>query len=435
MAYNGYGYPQYQHANARAQQNQTQHTPPPSQTPRPTTPAPRHSLHDYGQQNGNWNGQNASGVHTSNQQNARNNYWMPPSNNTAGQPIAYQQQGSYRMSDTNQTANSVHQYNSRSQPQSRASVHGMTNYGSESNSSMATRGDIVNSDNQYISNSSQGQTAVIPPAAMSQDARSYQSNSPSHQSDYMQNSRTAAATAMTALSTAARRNYTQNAPATSTNSYQVSNPARYNAPASSPTRTRLATNTSNSSNTVYQSQASNFGQALEAARTAASNTLHQTNNTSDTSTPSVTSSAEPSPQIQHHVHKTQSVTSRSPTLLQHPNKMNTTESDNGRPSASMSQSAYSQPTDASSVVTESATQSLPRFVDPTNIYNPYNRQFGTSGVTNTAYTIVESDAGSVAGGIETTKAVTQPHSTQSPAPNVSGLNVMPTTTVSNAATK
>ncbi|EFQ97081.1 hypothetical protein MGYG_00124 [Nannizzia gypsea CBS 118893] len=450
MAYNGYGYPQYQHTNARAQQNQAQHAPPSSQTPKLAAPAPQNSSQDYGQRHGSWNGQNASGPQTSNQQNASNNYWIP-SNSTTGQSIAYQQQVSYRVSDTNQATNSVHQYNGQIQPQSRTSTHGATNYGNESNSSMDTVRDTVNSTNHYISNSSPGQTATVPAVAMSQNPRSYQPNAPPHQSDYMQNSRTAAATAMTALSTAARRNYTQNVPATNTDSYQVSNSVRYNAPARGPTRSQLATNNSNSSNTVYQFQASNSGQAFETTGTAASSTLHQTSNTPGMSTPSVTSSAEPSPQLQHRVHQAQS-TSHSPTLLQHPDRtssgsqmrpppqkysMNNAVSDNERPSAAMNQSAYSQPTDASSVIAESATHnSLPRFVDPTNVYNPYYRQFGASGAAHTAHTAhttVESDAASVASGIETTQVVAQQNSTQSPALNVTELNAAPTTTLSNTA--
>ncbi|GBF62491.1 hypothetical protein TMEN_5036 [Trichophyton mentagrophytes] len=448
MAYNGYGYPQYQHTNSRAQQSQTQYAPPPSQTPKPAAPALQDRSQDYGQQNSGWNGQNMSRQQTSSQQNARNSYWVPPANNTASQPIAYQQQVSYRMSDTNQTTTSAHQYNSQAQSLDRTSTHGMGNYGGESNPNMGVRRDMVNSGAHYTASPPQGQAAVIPPVTTSQNPKSYQSNAQSHQSDYMQNPRTVAATAMTALSTAARRNYTQNAPAASTNSYQVSNSAQYDASAGGPIGNPPATNNSSSSNT-YQYQTANPGQAME-ADTATSNAFNRTSNTSDMSTHSVTSSAEPSPQLQHRVHQTKQVTSRSPTLLQHPNRtssssqirrpaqgfaMNTAIPDHGRPSPALSQSAYSQPTDTSSVTAESPTQnSLPRFVDPTNIYNPYYGKFGTSGVTNTAHATVEPDVTSVTGGIEAIQVETEQNSTQPQTQKATPSEVVPNTTVSNVAT-
>lgn len=449
MAYNGYGYPRYQHTNSRAQQSQTQYAPPPSQAPKPAAPALQDRSQDYGQQNNGWNGQNVSSQQTSSQQNARNSYWVPPANNTASQPIAYQQQVSYRMSDTNQTTTSAHQYNSQAQSLGRTSTHGMGNYGGESNPNMGVRRDMVHSGAGYTASPPQGQAAAIPPVTASQSPQSCQPNTQSHQSDYMQNPRTVAATAMTALSTATRRNYTQNAPAASTNSYQVSNSAQYNASAGGSTGNLPASNTSSSSNT-YQYQTANPGQAMD-AHTTTSNSLNQTSNTSDMSTHSVTSSAEPSPQLQHRVHQTKQVTSRSPTLLQHPNRtssssqirrpaqgfaMNTAIPDHGRPSPAMSQSAYSQPTDTSSVTAESATQnSLPRFVDPTNIYNPYYGQFGTSGVTNTAHATVEPDVTSVTGGIEAIQVETQQNSTQPQTQNATPSEVVPNTTVSNVATK
>ncbi|KMQ43880.1 hypothetical protein HL42_5430 [Trichophyton rubrum] len=319
MEYNGYGYPQYQYTNSRAQQSQTQYASSPSQTPKPAAPAPQTRSQDYGQQNNSWNGQNVSRQQTSSQQNARNSYWVPPANNTASQPITYQQQVSYRISDTNQTTTSAHQLNNQAQSLGRTSTHGMGNYDGESNPNMGVRRDMVNSGARYTSSPPQGQAAAISPVTTSQNPRSYQSITPSHQSDYMQNPRTVAATAMTALSTAARHNYTQNGPAASTNSYQVSNSARYNASAGGSTENSPAINTLSSSNT-YQYQTANPGQAMEAG-TAPSNTLNQTSNTSDMSTHSVTtSSAELSPQLQHRVDQTKPVTSRSPTLLQHPNR-------------------------------------------------------------------------------------------------------------------
>lgn len=450
MAYNGYGYPQYQHTNSRAQQSQTQYAPP-SQTPKPAAPAPENRSQDYGQQNNSWNGQDVSRQQTSSQQNVRNNYWLSPANNTASQPITYQQQVSYRMSDTNQTTTSAHQYNNQAHSLGRTNTHGMGNYGGESNPNMGVRRDMVNPVARYTSSPPKGQAAAIPPVTTSQNPQSYQSNTPSHQSDYMQNPRTVAATAMTALSTAARRNYTQNAPTVSTNSYQVSNSARYNASAGGPTGNPPATDTSSSSNT-YQYQTANPGpgQAIEAG-TATSNSLNQTSNTSDMSTHSVTSSAEPSPQLQHRVHQTKLAASRSPTHLQHLNRtssssqirhptqrfsMNTAIADHGRPSSAMSQSPYSQPTDTSSVTAESATQSsLPRYVDPTNIYNPYYGQFGTSGVTNTAHATVEPNVTSVTGGVEGIQVETQQNSTPPPAQNATPSEVAPNTTVSNVATK
>lgn len=164
-----------------------------------------------------------------------------------------------------------------------------------------------------------------------------------------------------------------------------------------------------------------------------------------------TSSAELSPQLQHRVDQTKPVTSRSPTLLQHPNRtssssqirrpaqgfaMKTATLDHGRSSPAMSQSAYSQPTDTSSVTAESDTQnSLPRFVDPTNIYNPYYGQLGTSGVTNTAHATVEPDVTGVTGGIEAIQVESQQNSTQPPAQNATPSEVVPNTTVSNVATK
>ncbi|DAA74498.1 TPA_exp: Uncharacterized protein A8136_3256 [Trichophyton benhamiae CBS 112371] len=446
MAYNGYGYPQYQHTNSRAQQSQTPYAPP-SQTPKPAAPAPENRSQDYGQQNNSWNGQNVSRQQTSSQQNVRNSYWLSPANNTASQPITYQQQVSYRMSGTNQTT-TAHQYNNQAHSLGGTNTHVIDNYGGESNPNMGVRRDMVNSGARYTSSPLQGQAAAIPPVTTSQNPQSYQSTTPSHQSDYMQNPRTVAATAMTALSTAARRNYTQNAPAASANSYQVSNSARYNASAGDPTGHSPATNTSSSSNT-YQYQTTNPGQVIEAG-TATSNSLNQTSNTSDMSTHSVTSSAEPSPQLQHRVHQTKPATSRSPTLFQHPNRtssssqirrpgqefsMNTAKPDNGRASPAMSQRPYSQPTDTSSVTAESPTQnSLPRFVDPTNIYNPYYGQFGTSGVTNTAHASVEPDVTSVTGGIEGIQVETQQNSTQPPAQNATPSEVAPNTTVSNVAT-
>ncbi|KAM5434261.1 hypothetical protein MferCBS31731_006755 [Microsporum ferrugineum] len=427
MAYNGYGYAHYQHTDARTQ-NQTPYAPS-SQPSKPADGSLQNDHQNYGQRHGGWGGRSVPGAQTSNQQNIRNSYWIPPASNTPSQSTAYQQQVSYRMSDTEQATSSTRRYNSQPQPQHRTGTHSMSGYKAEATSTISARQSMATSGTHYTTNSPQEQTGVT--AA----SHNYRSNTPSHQPDYMQSSRTVAATAMTALSSASRHtyNYIQNTPATPSNTNQISNPSQYNISTSGTTRSQLGANTVNSQNTFYQRQTSDSGQSLD-VRGTASNILRQTSKASDISPPSVTSSAEPSPQLQSRAHQMQPTTSRSPSLL-HTNRAGSgpqilpaaqrysvgdVASDDAQPSPTLDQNTFSQPTATTSTEAVAAPQSsLPRFVDPTSVYNPYPyyRQLRASGVAITTQSTVEQSLTSATSGSDALQTVAQEDSTQSPAPD------------------
>ncbi|KAK2872046.1 hypothetical protein FQN49_002607, partial [Arthroderma sp. PD_2] len=430
MAYNGYGYANYQQPNARGQ-SQTPYASS-SHVPKPAEAALQSNRQEYGQRDMNWSGQNIPGAQSSNPQNARNNYWMSSTNNALSQPVGYQQQVPYRASDTDQTANSARQYNNQSQPQHSTSTQGISGYRVEPTPHMGIRNNSVASGAHYATSNSQAQARVVSPTTASQ---TYQPRASLNQLDSTQNSRTAAATAMTALSSASRYNYSHNMSASTSSTYPITNSTQYNTQDPGSTRSHVGASTANSSNTLYPHHTGNLNQSSEGMRMSSATDIRQTGDTSDMSMPSASPSAEPLPQLQHRAHQTQTA-ARSPSLPRQVNKapnsriqahstarayaVNLPAPNDTQPAPALSHNTYSQPTETTSTAATSVTQtSLPKFVDPTNIYNPYYRQFGVSEDAATSQSSDEQNSTLITGQAERAQMVTQHEVAQSPAPSQS----------------
>ncbi|KAF3490806.1 uncharacterized protein GIQ15_00323 [Arthroderma uncinatum] len=431
MAYNGYGYANYQQPNARGQ-SQTPYASS-AQDPKPAERPLQNNRQEYAQRDTNWSGQNISRVQGSNSQGARNNYWVAPTNNAVNQSMGYQQQASYRTSDIDQTTNSARQYNSQPQSQHHTSAQGSNSYRVESTSNTGIRQNAVAPSTHYATGTSQAPAGVLPTTA----SQAYQSRTALHQPDSTQNSRTAAATAMTALSSASRHNYNQNMTASTSNTYQISNSTQYSTPDPGSARSQVGANTASSSNTLYPYHSGNSDQSREVGRMSSSTDMRQRGDTSDMSMPSA-SSAEPSPQLQYRAHQTQvAAASRSPSL---PHQIRRAQvpapqtCPGKRPTPNDTRQALAlghnthhpqQHTETTSAAAASTAQtSLPRFVDPTSIYNPYYMQVGVSEGAATAKAIVEQNPATVSDQTEAAQTVIRQDSTgpsapsQSPEPSV-----------------